>query len=99
MLVGIASIDTEGAMVPPEVLQPSHLSGILVANGIVSNRWALRSPAQNPSNRPVLRVGRPLWSGEEVQVDPVFRNKQEVVDVLVDQPGLVSGPERSSDLN
>ena len=86
-------------MVPPEVLQPSHLSGILVANGIVSNRRALRSPAQNPSNRPVLRIGRALWSGEEVQVDPVFRDKQEVVDVLVDQPGLVSGPERSSDLN
>ena len=66
---------------------------------MTNGRVALRSPFQNPPDGPVLGVSYVLRSGEQVQVDAVLRDQQEVMDVLVDQAGLIDGPERCLDIN
>ena len=69
----------------PKVSQSLRLAGITIANGIVVNRGVAHRPGiEDPSDRPVCRVARSLRPGEEVQVDAVFSDHQEEVNVLVD---------------
>ena len=60
---------------------------------------AFRSSLENPPDGPVVHITRVLRSGEEIHIDAVLRDQQEAVDVLVDETGLVDGPERCLDVN
>ena len=84
-------------MATTELAQPLHLCRILVADGVVMDRWiSIHSSLEHAADRPAFGIVGSLRTSVQIQVDAMFRDQKKSMDVFVDQGCFLGSPERDS---